>query len=496
MARKNKENKVTSKVNGIDERSIQKINQLIKENKIEFIDLKFNDLPGMWQHFSLPVSELTEIDDPIKSIWADGIGFDGSSIRGFQKIQESDMLLMLDPTSAVVDPVCEVPTLSIICDIYDPLTRKPYSRDPRYVAKKAAEYLRKTGIADKSFWGPEMEFFIFNDIRFDQTENSGYYFVDSNEGAWNSGREEKPNLGYKLHYKEGYFPVPPHDSLQDLRSRIVQTLLKTGIPIEVHHHEVATAGQCEIDMKFGTLVTMADRCLMYKYIIKNIARKNNMVATFMPKPLFADNGSGMHTHQSLWKNDKNIFFDPKGYGLISETAKYYIGGLLKHAPALMAFCAPTTNSYKRLVPGYEAPVNLVYSARNRSAAVRIPVYSDNPKSKRIEFRPPDNSANPYLAFAAMLMAGIDGMQNKIDPGEPLDKNTYELNGNEAKKVPTVPSSLEEAINALEEDTDFLLKGNVFTQDVIDVWVEYKREKEIDAVRLRPHPYEFCLYFDI
>jgi len=496
MARKNKENKVTSKVNGIDERSIQKINQLIKENKIEFIDLKFNDLPGMWQHFSLPVSELTEIDDPIKSIWADGIGFDGSSIRGFQKIQESDMLLMLDPTSAVVDPVCEVPTLSIICDIYDPLTRKPYSRDPRYVAKKAAEYLRKTGIADKSFWGPEMEFFIFNDIRFDQTENSGYYFVDSNEGAWNSGREEKPNLGYKLRYKEGYFPVPPHDSLQDLRSRIVQTLLKTGIPIEVHHHEVATAGQCEIDMKFGTLVTMADRCLMYKYIIKNIARKNNMVATFMPKPLFADNGSGMHTHQSLWKNDKNIFFDPKGYGLISETAKYYIGGLLKHAPALMAFCAPTTNSYKRLVPGYEAPVNLVYSARNRSAAVRIPVYSDNPKSKRIEFRPPDNSANPYLAFAAMLMAGIDGMQNKIDPGEPLDKNTYELNGNEAKKVPTVPSSLEEAINALEEDTDFLLKGNVFTQDVIDVWVEYKREKEIDAVRLRPHPYEFCLYFDI
>ncbi|PIV52350.1 MAG: type I glutamate--ammonia ligase [Elusimicrobia bacterium CG_4_10_14_0_8_um_filter_37_32] len=496
MARKNKENKVTSKVNGIDERSIQKINQLIKENKIEFIDLKFNDLPGMWQHFSLPVSELTEIDDPIKSIWADGIGFDGSSIRGFQKIQESDMLLMLDPTSAVVDPVCEVPTLSIICDIYDPLTRKPYSRDPRYVAKKAAEYLRKTGIADKSFWGPEMEFFIFNDIRFDQTENSGYYFIDSNEGAWNSGRDEKPNLGYKLRYKEGYFPVPPHDSLQDLRSRIVQTLLKTGIPIEVHHHEVATAGQCEIDMKFGTLVTMADRCLMYKYIIKNIARKNNMVATFMPKPLFADNGSGMHTHQSLWKNDKNIFFDPKGYGLISETAKYYIGGLLKHAPALMAFCAPTTNSYKRLVPGYEAPVNLVYSARNRSAAVRIPVYSDNPKSKRIEFRPPDNSANPYLAFAAMLMAGIDGMQNKIDPGEPLDKNTYELNGNEAKKVPTVPSSLEEAINALEEDTDFLLKGNVFTQDVIDVWVEYKREKEIDAVRLRPHPYEFCLYFDI
>jgi glutamine synthetase len=403
---------------------------------------------------------------------------------------------MLDPSTAVVDPICEVPTLSIICDVYDPLTKKPYTRDPRYIAKKAEKFLKDSGIADASFWGPEMEFFVFNDVRFDQTENCGYYFVDSIEGEWNSGKEENPNLGYKPRFKEGYFPVPPHDSLQDLRSKIILTMIKTGIPVEVHHHEVATGGQCEIDMKFDTLVRMADKCLMYKYIVKNIARKNNMVATFMPKPLFGDNGSGMHTHQSLWKKGKNIFFDPKGYGLISQTAKYYIGGLLKHAPAIMAFCAPTTNSYKRLVPGYEAPVNLVYSARNRSAAVRIPVYTENPKSKRIEFRPPDNSCNPYLAFAAMLMAGIDGIINKIDPGKPLDKNSYELTDEETKRIPTVPSSLEEAINALEKDHKFLLRGDVFTKDVIETWIEYKREKEIDAVRLRPHPYEFYLYFDI
>lgn len=492
-----REKKVGLRWNGeVDQEGIQKVTELIKENNIQIVDLKFNDLPGLWQHFSIPASELSEIDDPIKSIWAEGIGFDGSSIRGFQKIQESDMILQLDPTTAVVDPACEVPTLSIICDIYDPLSKEPYTRDPRYIAKKAGEYLRSTGIADISYWGPEMEFFIFNDIRFDQTENAGYYYIDSLEGEWNSGREEKPNLGYKPRYKEGYFPVPPHDSLQDLRSKIILTMIKAGIPVEVHHHEVATAGQCEIDMKFDTLVRMADKCLMYKYIVKNIARKNNLVATFMPKPLFADNGSGMHTHQSLWKEGKNIFFDPRGYALISQTAKYYIGGLLKHASALMAFCAPTTNSYKRLVPGYEAPVNLAYSQRNRSAAVRIPVYTENPKTKRIEFRPPDNSSNPYLAFAAMLMAGIDGIENKIDPGEPLDKNTYELSAEEAAKIPTVPGSLEEAIAALEKDKEFLLKGDVFTEDVLDVWIEYKREKEIDAVRIRPHPYEFYLYFDI
>ncbi|MBN1897642.1 MAG: type I glutamate--ammonia ligase [Spirochaetes bacterium] len=474
----------------------QEVIELVKKKKIKMIDLKFNDLPGLWQHFSIPVSELTEIDDPLQGIWKEGIGFDGSSIRGFQKIQESDMILMLDPSTAVVDPVCEVPTLSMLCDIYDPLTKKPYSRDPRYVAKKATEYLKSTGIADESYWGPEMEFFLFDDIRFDQTENSGYYVIDSIEGEWNSGKDEKPNLGYKPRYKEGYFPVPPHDSQQDLRSKIVLTLIEAGIPIEVHHHEVATAGQAEIDMKFDKLVRIADNCLMYKYIVKNIARKNNMVATFMPKPLFGDNGSGMHTHQSLWKKGKNIFFDPKGYGLISQTAKYYIGGLLKHAPALMAFCAPTTNSYKRLVPGYEAPVNLAYSQRNRSAAIRIPVYTENPKTKRIEFRPPDNSANPYLAFAAMLMAGLDGIKNKIDPGKPLEKNTYELTEAEKKKIPTVPGSLEESIHALEKDHKFLTEGGVFTQDVIDTWIEYKKEKEIDEIKIRPHPYEFHLYFDI
>jgi glutamine synthetase len=480
----------------VREDQIKRVNELIKKNNIQIVDLKFNDLPGLWQHFSMPVRELTEIDDPLTSIWAEGVGFDGSSIRGFQKIQESDMILMLDPATAIVDPVCEVPTLSIICDIYDPLTKKPYTRDPRYIAKKAANYLRSKGIADESYWGPEMEFFLFNDVRFDQAENCGYYYLDSVEGEWNSGKEENPNLGYKPRYKEGYFPVPPHDSLQDLRSKIILTMIKAGISIEVHHHEVATAGQCEIDMKFDTLVRMADKCLMYKYIIKNIARKNNMVATFMPKPLFGDNGSGMHTHQSLWKAGKNIFFDPKGYGLISQTAKYYIGGLLKHAPAILAFAAPTTNSYKRLVPGFEAPVNLVYSARNRSAAVRIPVYTKNPKSKRIEFRPPDNSCNPYLALSAMLMAGIDGIINKIDPGDPLDKNIYELSSREAKRIPSVPGSLEEAIKALEKDYEFLLRGDVFTKDVIDTWIEYKREKEISALNLRPHPYEFYLYFDI
>ena len=469
---------------------------IIKEKGIKIVDLKFNDLPGLWQHFSMPTSELSEMDDLTESIFTQGIGFDGSSIRGFQKIQESDMILIPDTTTAVVDPVCGVPTVSMICDIYDPVTKKPYTRDPRYIAKKAEQYLKSSGIADESYWGPEMEFFIFDDIRFDQTENSGYYFVDSIEGEWNSGREEFPNLGYKPRYKEGYFPVPPHDSQQDMRSEIILTMIEAGIDVEVHHHEVATAGQGEIDMKFDTLVRMADKCMLYKYIVKNMAQKLGKVATFMPKPLFGDNGSGMHTHQSLWKSGKNIFFDPKGYALLSDTAKYYIGGLLKHADSLMAFCAPTTNSYRRLVPGYEAPVNLTYSQRNRSAAIRIPVYTENPKTKRIEFRPPDNSANPYLAFPAMLMAGLDGVKNKIDPGEPMDVNTYELGKEAFKKVRTVPGSLEKAIDALENDHDYLLEGGVFTKDVIDVWIEYKREKEIDALRLRPHPYEFYLYFDI
>ncbi|HEU4760530.1 MAG TPA: type I glutamate--ammonia ligase [Dehalococcoidia bacterium] len=474
----------------------QRVSDLIKKHNIQIVDLKFNDLPGLWQHFSIPPSELTEMDDLTTSIWVEGIGFDGSSIRGFQKIQESDMILIPDPDTARLDPACSIPTLSVLCDIYDPLTKQPYSRDPRYVARKAEEHLRKTGIADTSYWGPELEFFIFDDIRFDQNENCGYYYVDSVEGEWNSGRDEKPNLGYKPRFKEGYFPVPPHDSLQDIRSEIILTMMGVGIPIEVHHHEVATAGQCEIDMKFDSLVSMADKVLWYKYIVKNLARKHNKVATFMPKPLYGDNGSGMHTHQSLWKNGTNIFYDPEGYALISDAARHYIGGLLKHAPALMAFCAPTTNSYKRLVPGYEAPVNLVYSARNRSAAARIPVYTANPKAKRIEFRPPDPSCNPYLAFPAMLLAGLDGIENEIDPGPPLDKNTYELTPEEEASLRTVPGSLEESLRALEDDHDFLLKDGVFTADVLDVWLEYKREAEIDPVRLRPHPWEFYLYFDV
>jgi glutamine synthetase len=474
----------------------EEVAKFIKQKDIQIVDLKFNDLPGLWQHFSIPPRELTELDDIQTSIWEDGIGFDGSSIRGFQKIQESDMILIPDPASARIDPVCAVPTLSVICDIKDPLTHEPYTRDPRYIAKKAEAYLKTTGVADTSFWGPELEFFVFDDIRFDQTENSGYYFVDSVEGAWNSGRDEKPNLGYKPRFKEGYFPVPPHDSLQDIRSEMILTMEQVGITIEVHHHEVATAGQCEIDMKFGPLVDMADSVLWYKYIVKNIARKHGKVATFMPKPLFGDNGSGMHTHQSLWRDGKPLFFDEKGYALTSQLCRWYIGGLLAHGRALMAFCAPTTNSYKRLVPGYEAPVNLVYSARNRSAAARIPVYTAQPKAKRIEFRPPDPSCNPYLAFPAMLMAGLDGIENQIDPGNPLDKNTYELSPDEAANLKTVPGSLEDSLQALEDDHDFLMKGGVFTQDVIDVWLEYKRETEIDAIRLRPHPYEFHLYFDV
>jgi len=475
--------------------AVQKVQELIRRHNVQVVDLRFNDLPGLWQHFSMPVSELTEMDDIVTSIWVDGVGFDGSSIRGFQKIQESDMILLPDPATARIDPICRHPTLAIICDVYDPLTKKPYSRDPRHIAKKAEDYLRKSGIADISFWGPECEFFIFDDIRFDQGEHYAFYFVDSIEGEWNSGREERPNLGYKPRFKEGYFPVPPHDSLQDIRSEIILTMIDIGIPVEVHHHEVATGGQCEIDMKFDSLVNMADKVMWYKYLVKNIARKHNKVATFMPKPLFGDNGSGMHTHQSLWKKGENLFYDPEGYAMISQLCRYYIGGLLKHSRALMAFCAPTTNSYKRLTPGFEAPVNLVYSARNRSAAVRIPVYSPNPKSKRIEYRPPDGSCNPYLAFAAMLMAGIDGIENEIDPGPPLDKNTYELSPEEEAAIPKVPGSLEEALRALEEDHEFLLKGGVFTSDVLEVWVEYKRQ-EIDQIRLRPHPWEFHLYFDV
>jgi len=474
---------------------VQKVADLFKKNDIQIVDLKFTDLPGLWQHFSIPPKDLLDFHDLQGSIWVDGIGFDGSSIRGFQQIQESDMILIPDPASARVDPACSVPTASILCDIFDPVTRQPYSRDPRGVAKKAEAYLKSTSIADTSYWGPELEFFVFDDIRYDQNEHEGYYHIDSVEGQWNTGSNTGPNLGYKPRYKEGYFPVPPHDTLQDIRSEMVLEMEKVGITVEVHHHEVATAGQNEIDMRFAPLVQMADNVLWYKYIVKNVARKHGKVATFMPKPLFMDNGSGMHTHQSLWKAGKPLFFDAKGYALTSEMCRWYAGGLLRHAPALMAFCAPTTNSYKRLVPGYEAPVNLVFSARNRSAAARIPMYTSNPKAKRIEFRPPDPTANPYLAFPAMLMAGLDGIQKKMDPGAPLEKNTYELSPREERRLKTVPGSLDESLRALEADNEFLRRGGVFTDDVIQTWLDYKRENEIDPVRLRPHPWEFHLYFD-
>ncbi|SPE24359.1 glutamine synthetase [Candidatus Sulfotelmatomonas gaucii] len=466
------------------------VKKLAKEAGAKIVDLRFIDLPGMWQHFSLPVEDL---DD---DLFSEGIGFDGSSIRGFQQIHESDMLLIADADTAVMDPTLSISTMNIICNVFDPITRKPYSRDPRYVAQKAEAHLKKTGIADISYWGPEAEFYIFDSVRYDQTAHSGYYYVDSVEGIWNTGKEESPNLGYKLRHKEGYFPVPPSDTLQDIRSEIIIALRGMGVPVEVHHHEVGTAGQCEIDMRFGTLVKMADNLLTYKYIIRMIAKKHGMTATFMPKPLFGDNGSGMHVHQSLWKGDKNVFFDAKGYALLSQTAKYYIGGLLKHAPALLAIAAPTTNSYRRLVPGYEAPVNLAYSKRNRSAACRIPVYSTSPKSKRIEFRCPDPSTNPYLCFSALLMAGLDGIKNKIDPGEPLDKDLYELEPAEAKKIKSTPGSLGEVLTALEKDHEFLLQGDVFTPDLIETWITYKRERELAPVNLRPVPYEYFLYYDL
>ncbi len=468
----------------------QEVFQFVKANNIQIVDLKFTDLPGLWQHFSVPISELTD------GVYTQGLGFDGSSIRGFQKIQESDMLLVPDPKTAVKDPAATVPTLSMVCDVVDPITKQPYSRDPRYIARKAEQYLKTTGIADTVYFGPEAEFFVFDDVRYDYSQRGAFYAIDSDEAIWNSGNGNARNLGYKLRNKEGYFPVPPHDTLQDIRSEMVLALIAAGIPVEAHHHEVATAGQCEIDMRFDTLTTMADKLMMYKYIVKNVARKHGKVATFMPKPLFGDNGSGMHCHSSLWRNGEPLFFDEGGYAKISQLCKYYIGGLLKHGPALMALCAPTTNSYKRLVPGYEAPVNLVYSARNRSAACRIPVISDSPKAKRVEFRPPDPSCNPYLAFSAIMLAGLDGIQNEIDPGQPLDVNTYELEGPLAGEIPTVPGSLDESLRALEEDHEFLLKGDVFTMDVLETWLELKRENDIDPVRLRPHPYEFHLYFDV
>jgi glutamine synthetase len=468
----------------------KEIVQWIKDREIQAVDLRFCDLPGLWQHFTAMPHQLSE-----ESI-ADGFGFDGSSIRGFQQIQESDMLLFPDPDTAFEDPFTQVRTLVMICDVGDPVSGEPYSRDPRYIARKAEKYLTSTGIADTVYFGPEPEFFVLDDVRFDQTYNHGYYFIDSVEGFWNSGREENPNLGYKPRYKEGYFPVPPMDTLQDLRTEMMLTLEQLGITVEIHHHEVATGGQCEIDMRFDKLTKMADNLLKFKYVVKNVARRHGKTATLMPKPIFQDNGSGMHCHQSLWKDGKNLFYEAGTYADLSKAAVYYIGGLLKHAGALLAFCAPTTNSYRRLVPGYEAPINLIYSMRNRSACVRIPAYSRSEKAKRIEFRTPDPSANGYLAFSAMLMAGLDGIQNKIMPPDPMDKDLYDLEPEDLAKVENTPGSLEESLNALEGDHDFLLRGDVFTPDVIETWIEYKRKREVDAIRLRPHPYEFALYFDI
>ena len=467
----------------------QDVLKMAKDAKCQFIDLKFIDLPGTWQHYTLPIKELSDL-------FENGNGFDGSSIRGFRAIHESDMLLFPDATTAVVDPILSPPTLSLICDVKDPVDGKDYDRDPRYVAKKAEAYLKSTGIADTSYWGPELEFFIFNSISFDSNSHLSFYEIDSKEGIWNSGNNSGPNLGYRPRHKEGYFPVPPTDQLHDIRTKIALKMIEGGIDIEKHHHEVATGGQAEFGMRFDTLLRQADKVMLYKYIAKNVAIQNGYTVTFMPKPLFQDNGSGMHVHQSLWKGDTNKFFDAKGYGMISQLCKYYIGGLLYHSPSLLALCAPTTNSYRRLVPGYEAPINLVYSQRNRSASIRIPLYSRSPKSKRIEYRCPDASCNPYLAFPAMLLAGLDGIKNKIDPGTPIDKDIYELEPEEKAKIKSTPGSLGEVLDALKKDHDYLLQGDVFTEDLIETWINYKKKNEMDAVALRPHPYEFHLYYDI
>ncbi|HSL89539.1 MAG TPA: type I glutamate--ammonia ligase [Ignavibacteriaceae bacterium] len=469
--------------------SVETVLKFIKDNKIKFVDMKFMDFPGQWQHFTVPVSQFNS------GSFEDGFGFDGSSIRGWKAINESDMLIIPDPNTMFADPFIEAPTLSLICDVYEPATKEKYSRCPRNIAQKAVAHLNSTGIADTVYFGPEAEFFVFDDVRFDSQPNGSFYVVDSVEGRWNSGREEFPNLGYKPRYKEGYFPVPPTDSLMDLRNEMVTNLINCGIDVEAQHHEVASGGQCEIDLKFAPLVKAADELLMFKYIVKNTAKMHNKTVTYMPKPIFGDNGSGMHVHTSLWKKGKPLF-SGAGYAGLSEIALYYIGGLLKHAPSLLAFTNPTTNSYKRLVPGFEAPVNLAYSQRNRSASIRIPMYSSSPKSKRVEFRCPDPSANPYLAFSAIMMAGLDGIINRIDPGEPLDKDIYDMEPEELKNVPSTPGSLGEALKALADDHEYLLKGDVFTEDVIETWIKYKMDKEVKPMALQPHPYEFNLYYDV
>ncbi len=463
-----------------------------EERKVKMVDFKFTDVPGTWQHFSIPFSALDE------GVFEEGVGFDGSSIRGFQEINESDMLLLPDPETAILDPFTAVPTLSLVCDVAQPgALHAPYSRDPRYIARKAEEYLRKSGIADTSYFGPEAEFFVFDSVRYASNPHEQIAEVDSAEAHWNSAGVEKGGLGHTIRGKDGYFPVSPADTLQDIRTEMVLTMEAAGIQVEAQHHEVATAGQCEIDMRFDSLTRMADKLMLYKYIVKNVAKRHGKTATFMPKPLFGDNGSGMHVHQSLWKGERPLFFGD-GYACLSQTALYYIGGLLMHAPAILALAAPTTNSYKRLVPGFEAPVNLVFSQRNRSAAVRIPMYSDNPKAKRIEFRPPDPASNPYLTFAALLMAGLDGIKRQIDPTSrglgPLDKNIYELSDAEKHEIRSVPGSLDEALSALEADSDFLLEGDVFTEDLLEKYIELKRAQSVE-VRLRPTPIEFAFFYD-
>ncbi len=467
---------------------LKEVIELCRQKDIKVIDLRFSDLLGKWHHFSIPTRELTE------KVFEEGLGFDGSSIRGWQPIHMSDLIAVPISETAMIDPFLEVPTLVLLCEIMEPIPKKDYTRDPRYIARKAEAYLKSTGIADTAYFGPEAEFFIFDSIRFDQQPHHAYYYIESSEGKWNTGQDERPNLGYKIAFKEGYFPVPPHDTLQDVRSEMMLIMEKCNIKIERQHHLVATAGQGEINFQYDTLVKAADTLQLYKYIVKNTARKYNKTVTFMPKPIVGDNGSGMHTHFSLWKGNKPLFAG-NGYAGLSEMALHAIGGLLHHAKALTAFTNPTTNSYKRLAPGHEAPINLAYSSRNRSAAIRIPMYSNSPRAARIEFRCPDPSCNPYLSFAAILMAALDGIQNKIDPGEPMDKDIYELPPEELARIPSTPDSLSSALDALEENHEFLLKGDVFTQDVIETWISYKRMYEVEPVRLHPHPYEFALYYD-
>ena len=461
---------------------------LVKKQDVEVVDLRFVDLLGTWQHFSVPVHELT------KESFEEGFGFDGSSIRGWQAINESDMLVVPDPATATVDPFLSHQTLIVLGDICEPITRAPYEKDPRGVAGRAEAYLRSTGIGETAYFGPECEFFIFDSIHFDSSPQASFYSIDSEEGIWNSGSEETPNLGHRPRHKGGYFPVPPADALQDVRSEMLLLLERCGVRTECQHHEVATAGQSEIDIRYDRLIKSADNVMWIKYIVKNVARRHGKTATFMPKPIYGDNGTGMHTHLSIWNGDSNLFAGD-GYAGLSDEALWAIGGILKHAGAICAITNPTTNSYKRLVPGYEAPVNLAYSSRNRSAAIRIPMYVAHPNAKRLEFRCPDPTANPYLAFSALLMAAIDGIQNKVDPGQPLDKNIYDLPPEELAEVATTPGSLDDALGSLERDHEFLLRGDVFSESLVRTWIDYKRENEVEPMRLRPHPFEFGLYYD-